>query len=255
MAEQSNLISFVLIMGEKIEVILVDIGNTRTKCSEVINGEIGDIRIFENIQACLAAYATAIPMMISSVVSLPEELLEGRQFLSLDHKTKLPIEIDYKTPETLGPDRLAAAVGACYHYPRENNLVIDIGTCMTIDLVDKRGIYQGRVISPGLAMRMRAMHHYSGKLPDISDEWISIEVNKVGKSTKECLLSGAFLGMLNELNATMDGFYDEFTSINIIITGGDAHFFESKLKAPIFAGSKIVQEGLYCIWKNAVKRD
>ena len=94
------------------------------------------------------------------------------------------------------------------------------------------------------------MAHYTSELPDISQTWETIELKSLGKSTQECLLSGSFFGIVNELNGIIEAISTDFASINVILTGGDAHYFESKLKPTIFAGSKIVQIGLYSIWKQ-----
>ena len=93
------------------------------------------------------------------------------------------------------------------------------------------------------------MAHYTAKLPDISEGFEQIKGSLLGKSTKECLYSGSFWGILNEVRGVIETFQKKFTTLNVILTGGDAHYFESNLKAHIFAGSKIVQRGLYRIWK------
>lgn len=237
-------------MGEKIEVILLDIGNTRIKSIEVINGVFQDQKTWKNIETFNKYYPSDIPIMISAVGKFDRTLFNQTQVIILDYKSRLPILLDYKTPETLGSDRIAAAVGAFALYPDRDNLIIDIGTCITIDFLDKEAKFQGGIISPGLKMRMKAMSNYTSRLPDISNTWESIEKNYTGKSTKECLVSGSYYGIIHELNGTINAFTKDFTSINVILTGGDAHFFESKLKATIFAGSKIVEIGLYEIWKN-----
>ncbi len=115
--------------------------------------------------------------------------------------------------------------------------------------MDSSGTFQGGVISPGLQMRMKSLNHFTDKLPDISTEWININSFEIGKTTKECLLSGSFWAMIHEIKGVYQTLEKDFTSLNMLLTGGDAHFFESKLKAHIFAGSKIVQKGLYRIWK------
>lgn len=237
-------------MSQKIEVILLDIGNTLIKSMEVINGELTSHKTWNDLAEFNNYYHRNIPAMISSVGKFNEDLLSGRDLTILNYKTPLPIELDYKTPETLGVDRIAAAVGAWSLFPDRNSLVIDIGTCITIDFIASQGIFEGGAISPGLKMRMKSMAHYTDRLPDISEEWSRIDLVKPGKSTKECLLSGVFYGIVHELNGAIETFSNDFTSINVILTGGDAHLFESNLKEPIFAGSNLVLTGLYSIWSK-----
>ncbi|MEP0984517.1 type III pantothenate kinase [Ekhidna sp.] len=233
---------------KEIEVILVDIGNSSIKITEVIHGEFGETRKLDNLLE-LANSNDQIPLMISSVKNIDLKVFGSRDVKLLLHNSPMPITLDYETPETLGPDRIAAAVGANELFPKHNNLIVDLGTCMTIDLVDMSAVFRGGIISPGLKMRMTAMAKFTDKLPDISSEFGEINFNVLGKSTKECLYSGSLGGILNEINGVVRTLSKDFTSLNTIITGGDAHFFESKLKAHIFAGSKIVQKGLYRIWK------
>lgn len=236
-------------MVEKLEVILVDIGNSSIKTTEVVNGDFKETMVWNKLNEVFIKYK-GLPMMISSVRKLDLNNLDLTNAQILTHNTPLPIELDYNTPETLGPDRIAAAVGANELFPDADNLVIDMGTCITIDLIDHTGTFRGGIISPGLKMRMKAMASYTDQLPDISDEWGQLTSDELGKTTKECLLSGSFLGIVHEINGVLRTLEKDFTSLNMILTGGDAHFFESKLKAHIFAGSKIVQKGLYRIWKH-----
>lgn len=238
-------------MDEKIEVILIDVGNTLIKSVEVIEGNFQNWKTWEGLDELNAFYPISIPAMITSVGTFEDQIFSERKHTVLTSTTDLPISLDYKTPETLGADRIAAAVGAWTLFPNENSLVIDVGTCITIDLINSEGVFKGGAISPGLRMRMKAMANYTSQLPDISMIWEEIDLNMVGKSSKECLLSGSFFGIVHELNGAVETFTQDFTSINVILTGGDAHFFESKLKATIFACSKIVQTGLYSIWKKA----
>ncbi|MEP1035667.1 type III pantothenate kinase [Ekhidna sp.] len=235
-------------MSEKLEVILVDIGNSSIKTTEVVKGEFLDTVTWKNLEEILTNYKD-IPLMVSSVKEIASGTLIGHRAHVLTHQSPLPITLDYNTPETLGADRIAAAVGANELFPETHNLVIDLGTCITTDLIDSSGVFRGGIISPGLKMRMKAMFNYTDQLPDISEEWQGIDSAELGKSTKECLFSGSFWGIVHELNGVIRTLEKDFTSLNTILTGGDAHFFESKLKAHIFAGSKIVQKGLYRIWK------
>lgn len=235
-------------MSEKLEVILVDIGNSSIKTTEVVGESFNETVTWNHLDDVVARYR-GTAMMISSVRRINPDILNGINATVLSYKTPLPIALDYDTPETLGPDRIAAAVGVNELFPNKNNLVIDLGTCMTIDLIDQSNVFRGGIISPGLQMRMKAMAHYTDRLPDISTEWMGIDAAELGKSTKECLYSGSFWGIIHEINGAIRTLEQDFTSLNTILTGGDAHFFESKLKAHIFAGSKIVQKGLYRIWK------
>ena len=234
-------------MNEKIEVILVDIGNTRIKSCEVAGDALRKTRSWESFQQLNDAYDEDVPFMICSTSSAN---IERSNSLVLSARTSLPINLNYETPETLGSDRIAAAVGALEAFPNQNRLVVDLGTCITMDFVASDGTFHGGIISPGLKMRMRSMSQFTANLPDISQNWNQIAYQAIGKSTKQCLLSGAFGGVVKEIEGTIRQLEKDFTSINVILSGGDAPYFESRLKAHIFAGSKIVLMGLHRVWKH-----
>ena len=235
--------------SEKIEVILVDIGNSAIKSAEVVAGKIGDSMKWATLEELNSYYSSDHEFMLCSTRKMDETSLEGRSVTILSHLLPLPIALAYDTPETLGADRIAAAAGANALFPKHNNLIIDLGTCVTLDLIDKHGVFRGGIISPGLKMRMKAMAHFTSQLPDISEEWTQFSSGLLGSSTKQCLLSGSFGGLKLEIQGVIDDLKKNFTSLNVIMTGGDVHYFESSIKAHIFAGSKIVQTGLYRIWK------
>ncbi|MEM0941240.1 MAG: type III pantothenate kinase [Bacteroidota bacterium] len=237
-------------MSEKIEIILVDIGNTRTKSAEVRGGHIAQARSWDNFNQLNNAYHNDVPFIICSTGF---ELIKRSNTLVLSHETSIPITLDYETPETLGADRIAAAVGAHVLFPNTNSLIVDLGTCMTIDFIIAGKKFIGGTISPGLTMRMKSMSHFTANLPDISSQWEKIDYNILGKSTRKCLHSGSFGGIMNEIEGTVAKLKKDFTSINVILSGGDAHHFEYKLKAYTFVGPKIVFTGLYQIWKHQFK--
>ncbi len=238
--------------NNNIEVVVVDAGNTSIKSAEVRNGRFTNQKDWTTFDDLLTSYPSE-PIAISTVrdqVSTLKSRLDDPRILILDRSIALPILLDYKTPETLGIDRIAVAVGANHLFPNQDNLVVDMGTCVTLDLIDREGVFRGGVISPGLTMRMKSMSAYTANLPDISSAWREIPELVLGKSTKECLLNGSFVGLLHEINGTIETLKHDFASLNIILCGGDAQFFESRIKAHIFAGSKIGEIGIYRIWKH-----
>jgi len=234
-------------MVGNIEVVLIDIGNTSIKSAEVSNGTIQEIRNWTTLRELKDEYSSNTDFMVCSTRS---EMVTMDKAQVLNYQTSLPITLEYKTLETLGADRIAAAVGAIELFPKTNCLVIDLGTCITMDLVTQDGVFKGGIISPGLQMRMKSMAQFTENLPDISSMWQELPQNALGKSTYECLLAGAYGGIVNEIKGVLDRLSKDFTSINVILTGGDAVHFESKVKAHIFAGSKIVLTGLYRVWKG-----
>lgn len=165
--------------------------------------------------------------------------------LWLTPQTPVPLTKLYDTPQTLGADRVAAAVGARGLFPDHNSLIIDMGTCITYDYVDAQDHFHGGLISPGLRMRFKAMHSFTQRLPLIEppDEFPPL----VGKSTSHAMQSGVMNGLIAELQGIIDQYRRIYPDFQVILCGGDAPLFESRLKEPIFAAPELVLLGLYRI--------
>ena len=171
--------------------------------------------------------------------------------LVLDYQTPLPIENTYKTPRTLGNDRLAAVVGANFLYPNQNNLIADIGTCVTYDFIDENSVYHGGGIAPGLEMRLKSLPHFTAKLPLIEK---SKHFNLIGQSTEESILSGTIGGFKREVESTIEAYKSRYPSLITIISGGDANQFDYLLKNSIFAAPDFLLTGLNHILEYNAKR-
>lgn len=163
------------------------------------------------------------------------------QFVNLDKHTRLPIENLYQTPETLGKDRLAAAVGANELFPNQNLLVIDAGTAITYDLVSEQNQFIGGNISPGLEMRFKALNQFTGKLPLVS---YSDNFQPIGRNTTEAIRAGVQNGILFEMAQNIDFFNRNYQNLQIIMTGGDSYFFDKKLNYSIFVHFNLTLIGL-----------
>ena len=166
--------------------------------------------------------------------------------MELTADTPVPIQNLYKTPETLGKDRLAAIVGAYSLFPDRDVLVFDAGTALTIDFIDKDGNYHGGNISPGLNMRFRALNDYTQKifLQSQTDDY-----KLLGDTTASAVVSGVQNGMVFEVKYYIDHFVKKFPDLVIIFTGGDKNFLENKIERFIFAEPNLVFIGLDKILK------
>lgn len=183
--------------------------------------------------------------LIASVVShqLFEELQKEVKFpvYNLSHNTRLPFEMDYLTPETLGLDRIALAAAAVSKYPGQDCLVIDAGTCITYDMVNRAGKFLGGAISPGVQMRFKALQHFTARLPLGGREYWK---DMIGKSTHESIASGVINGTINEVSGTINQYAGRFPQLITVLTGGDAPLFDGLLKNTIFAAPDLLLEGL-----------
>lgn len=154
---------------------------------------------------------------------------------------ELPLKNLYKTPETLGKDRLAACIGANYLEPNQNLLVIDAGTAITYDVVTSNNQYVGGAISLGLDMRRRALNHFTQRLPLVD---ITESVPLVGTTTSEAILSGVVTGLVGEIEGMISNFSRFYPKLLVFLTGGSAKYFEKRIKNCNFAISDLVLIGL-----------
>jgi type III pantothenate kinase len=159
----------------------------------------------------------------------------------------VPLANAYATPATLGADRLAAAVGAAGLWPGRAVLVVDAGTALKLDLVTADGTYHGGSIAPGLAMRLRALHEFTGRLPLLPLPAPHATVALVGGSTEGSLLSGVVNGTVAELNGLLAQYCAQHQALVVLLTGGDAAFLAPRLVGRIFVVPELVLLGLYRI--------
>lgn len=175
-----------------------------------------------------------------------EMLKQSFQLLVFTHTTPLPFINQYQTPRTLGLDRLANVAGGLARFPKQNMLIIDIGSCITYDIIKASGTYLGGAITPGLRLRAMAMHQFTDKLPMVEH---NVPTSVLGTSTTSCMQSGIFNGTRAEIDGMIDVYKADFKDLKIILSGGDALYFEKRLKNNIFAAPNLVLEGLHNILK------
>ena len=230
--------------------LIVDIGNTRTKVAVFDAETLVYHRVYDstlerkNIED-IAAQCSIDKAIVSRVgVSVDyDALFANIPYMVLSPDLTVPIRNLYKTPSTLGADRLAAAVGAMVLFPNQNNLVIDMGTCITLDFVNSSGEYLGGAIMPGISMKFKALHTFTDKLPLLSFD-NSDSVGIVGDDTRSSILTGVINGTIMELEGFVERYVEKFGKMNIIFTGGDAIYFEKRVKFPNFADSNLLLVGL-----------
>lgn len=184
--------------------------------------------------------------IIASVVTLTDEMLQHLHMLDiplirLTSETPIPINNLYKTPQTLGADRLAAVTAAHTLSPQHDALVIDAGTCITYDYIDANGNYLGGNISPGINMRLKAMHEFTDKLPLIPQEG---EKPSWGNTTETAIRVGAIQGVQMEIEGYIQSARQKNPHLLVFLTGGDSFYFDTTRKSGIFADKFLVLKGL-----------
>jgi type III pantothenate kinase len=231
--------------------IALDVGNTRAKVALFNDQQLLEVAHGLTAEALIAwcrQRLQGVQGLIAASVGTPVEPLLAAigppaHTYVLQPGLPLPLTVTYATPHTLGADRIAAAIGGAARFPRQAVLVFDAGTCLTHELVSPEGAYLGGAISPGLHMRLQAMHQFTARLPLASlrpDQLPALP----GSSTESCLQAGAFWGMLGEIENTIVRYRHIYPHLQVILCGGDAKTFENTLKQPIFVVPELVLYGL-----------
>ena len=233
--------------------LVLDLGNTTCKAAIFKDETIADHKVLpglsaENLEAIFSSHPEIKNVIISSVIdydtAIVKPLKKRYHVIQLNEQTPIPIQNLYQTPETLGNDRLANAIAANRLFPEQNSLVIDAGTCIKFDFVNKNGEYQGGTISPGIVMRFKALHTFTDRLPLVNfDNYQGL----FGKTTEEAIMLGVMNGIMAEVKGVISGFEKQFPGLNIVLTGGDMHFFDKELKSSIFADHFFTLKGLNVI--------
>lgn len=249
--------------------LIVDIGNTRVKLAVFCDGTLVAQRSAERLHPGLLEelYAEAAGTVgagadcgcwigmasgrfaraiISSTRGTAADLItvvRGKSdfLLEFTPETPVPVGNAYRTPQTLGRDRLAAAVGAVTLYPGRNVLIVDFGTAVTVDLVTSDGVYRGGCISPGMQMRFKSLHDYTARLPMCGP---TESVGLQGGTTEEAVQWGVMNSLSFEIEGYIGRMNEKIDDLCVIFTGGDAKFFAKRIKNTIFASCNLVLYGL-----------
>ena len=232
--------------------LVVDFGNTFIKMALFKGSDILRQITYSNVDQIIddkKNYQDAQNIIIGSVTDkhllFIDSLSNHKKILLLESLTSTPLKNLYENATTLGTDRIAASVGAFSLYPNQNVLTIDAGTCIKYNFVNKNNEFIGGAISPGIEMRLKAMNHFTSKLPlfafDLNYEKLT------GTNTQESILSGALVGTAAELESIIEKYINTYENLKVVITGGDAGYLCKQLKNRFFARPNIVLYGLNTI--------
>lgn len=172
--------------------------------------------------------------IISSVVNIEAAVVNtlhrrSQHFVLFDHNTPVPIVNRYDTPQTLGQDRLAAAVGAESLCPDENLLIIDAGSAITYDFVSDKGEYMGGNIAPGLKMRLTMLQRMTKKLPLVEVEEHEL-IPLFGKNTRDAIAAGVIRGIAYEVKGYMRTLSEKVPHFQTFLTGGNAPYILNNVR-------------------------
>ncbi|MFT3903374.1 MAG: type III pantothenate kinase [Niabella sp.] len=229
-----------------------DFGNTRKKVAVFNGSNIEKVLVLEDdsnptIESLIRTYRPK-KSILSSVTQHNPDILDilgfSTRFHLLGHSSKLPITTPVGKPETIGADRLALAAGGVYFYPDRHLLLVGLGTCITLNFVNKFKELIGGSISPGLDMRLRSMHEFTAQLPYVNPK---SDVPLMGYDTETNLLTGVVLGMAFELDGFINEYAERFNNLGVVLTGGDARYLSCHLKNDVYVDEDLIFKGLYAI--------
>ncbi|MDE6498432.1 MAG: type III pantothenate kinase [Muribaculaceae bacterium] len=166
--------------------------------------------------------------------------------VELDRSTRLPIELHYATPCTLGLDRIAAAAGAVARYPGRRCLVVDIGTAVTYDLAGPDAAFHGGNIAPGAGLRLRALHDFTAALPEVPADG---PLPAWGTDTATAMRCGAMRGIAGEISYYRSQLPPDTA---VILTGGRADDIAPLLDFPATVDHNLVGRGLISILEHNI---
>lgn len=229
--------------------LIIDIGNTKIKYHLFENGILkndGSVQSLDRINKEVGHSLGENSCVLCADVRGLTDVEQLRNYFPTQRIFNLkslnyPFEMAYQTPSTLGEDRIGLVAAALKKYPKQNCLIIDAGSCLTYDLITEDKIYQGGAISPGIKMRFKALHHFTGKLPLIE------EINQpelYGNSTRNAILAGVIQGVIFEIEGQITQYEKKFPALTVILTGGDRQHLSKRVKNTIFAEPNFLAEGL-----------
>ena len=166
--------------------------------------------------------------------------------LELTPQTLRGVGIDYPKPNSIGPDRLANAVAAKFHFGAPV-VVVDFGTAVTFDVVNAKSNYVGGIIAPGLAVMTNYLHEKTALLPKIEIREIK---TVIGKSTEQAMLVGAvhgYRGLVRNLIAELK-LELRAKKMPVVATGGYAKLIAAKLPEISAVEPNLTLEGLRLVW-------
>lgn len=239
--------------------LCIDQGNSRTKIAifendgTMVNNFIYKTFSSRDVEKLFSLYPIE-NSIISSVVNLDPSVVNtlhrrSANFVLFDYQTPVPIKNGYDSPETLGQDRLAAAVGANSLCPNDNLLIIDAGSAITYDFVSANNEYLGGNIAPGLKMRFTALKMQTKKLPLVEIDEKQI-IPLFGKNTNDAILSGVVRGVKYEIEGYMRTLQKRVGHFTTFLTGGNGAYLLANLRQPVRLEKHLVLVGLNSILQH-----
>ena len=228
--------------------LALDIGNTNAKLAVFQSNQIVKSSMINNLsEDYLKKIINKYPIKTICYSNSGEPLhwinnfciKSNLNYFKVSSQCNLPINIDYESLDSLGSDRIALCVGAHMKYPG-NNLIIDMGTCITFDIIIN-DTYLGGQISPGFSIRLLSLNNHAYQLPKIKPE---LTTKTLGKNTKDSMIVGVHDSLIFEIEGVIEKYKSRYPNVSVILTGGDLKFVKKTLKNINFINPYLLMEGL-----------
>jgi len=231
--------------------LAIDVGNTHIKCAVFREDILLELRNTESvvlrteIEKIISDYPDISQCIVSSVGKEAKDdffyFPKNIHVHFVSYRSIFPFTNRYQTPETLGTDRMILVSGATRRFPDQNRFIIDVGTAITYDFIDKNNIYLGGAISPGISLRYKALHTYTANLPLLEKKEADLFIEQ---TTSNSIHSGVINGVVFEIDSFVKRLHHKYDSFITILTGGETDFLAKKLKNTIFAKPNFLLESL-----------
>lgn len=215
-------------------ILCFDFGNTRLKYAFFDGSQLRETGFVADVSLASIAEITSTHTIslvaICTVIEIPDAIIDFFKTnfqVHLIAKEDATVRFSAYDASTLGLDRLILAEACLAEFPSQNSLCICLGTCITYNLISSEGEFIGGAISPGLQMRAKAMAEFTDKLPLVS---LKPDFTPWGTDTDSNLNAGVMAGVNFELQGFVAAAKEQFPDLHVILTGGDADYFQDQLK-------------------------
>ena len=175
--------------------------------------------LIKDHQPSRVGIASVVPAGREEVATLLKDLKFGPA-MDVSHRLSLPLELEYQTPETLGTDRLAAAVAAyALHSQGRPTIIVDAGSAVTVDVVIN-GQFLGGSIGAGPDVEAQLLGRATASLPTIN---VDDSVAPIGTNTHECLAAGITFGLIDRVQGSLDRLQRELGAPCVVVLTGGWH--------------------------------
>ena len=243
--------------------VAIDIGNSRIKAGKFTDNKLTEFHFFDKVDETLSflkispkedfALSSVVPDK-TKIISEGIKKITGNPPFVVTKDVKTNLTIDYKSPETLGTDRLCSAEGAFFLFKNSEKyknykegfyiLSIDFGTATTINIIEHPGKFIGGLIAPGLGMMFESLRQRTAQLPLLN---LSDFVTIIGKDTKSSIVSGVVTSVVGMIEKTINTL--PLQNVFICITGGNAKNIIPYLNFDFVYEEGLVLYGINALWK------